>query len=310
MPVPNFRPPAGICWRPSFRGRWVPRGTADSARSDSPVGRSGRVPETHPRPPQRVRPCTEGPTSSGFTPNRVGAIMVHAHPYPSRSCAHQETWLIHCGDVHAGTIKASAIPTLCRSGNGVAASIRDRGRANAPSARRPALSGAIGIRGNLARVPSEAHRGRFSEMARRLGLDRAEISALRSGRAHAGMRPTPTRECELTGNKGLVSVRSENPAEAGMEDNPQADSDPYSGLGDFAIGTISVGPAAAQTYDPAYPVCPHVYPSWGGSYYECAHTSPPQCNASASGRAAQCVINPYFAGAGEPAGYRRHRRVY
>jgi Protein of unknown function (DUF3551) len=50
--------------------------------------------------------------------------------------------------------------------------------------------------------------------------------------------------------------------------------------------------------------------SWGGSYYECSYTSLPQCNASASGRSATCVINPYYAGAGEPAGYRRHRRVY
>jgi hypothetical protein len=78
----------------------------------------------------------------------------------------------------------------------------------------------------------------------------------------------------------------------------------------FAIGTASIGPAAAQTYDPAYPVCLHVYSRMGSSYYECSYTSLPQCNASASGRAAQCVINPYFAGAGEPAGYRRHRRVY
>ncbi len=27
----------------------------------------------------------------------------------------------------------------------------------------------------------------------------------------------------------------------------------------LAIGTVSIGPAAAQTYDPAYPVCLHVY---------------------------------------------------
>ena len=33
-------------------------------------------------------------------------------------------------------------------------------------------------------------------------------------------------------------------------------------------------------------------------------------NASASGRAAQCFINPYFASAQAPAGYWRHRRVY
>ena len=67
----------------------------------------------------------------------------------------------------------------------------------------------------------------------------------------------------------------------------------------FAIGMISIGPAVAQTYDPAYPVCLHVY-GRGANYYECLYTSLPQCNASASGRSAQCVINPYFAGAEGP----------
>jgi hypothetical protein len=75
----------------------------------------------------------------------------------------------------------------------------------------------------------------------------------------------------------------------------------------LAIGMVSTGTAAAQTYDPAYPVCLRVRPD---HYYECRYTSLPQCNASASGRAAQCVVNPYFAGAEELAGYRRHRRVY
>ena len=79
----------------------------------------------------------------------------------------------------------------------------------------------------------------------------------------------------------------------------------------LAIGTVSIGPAAAQKYDPAYPVCLHVYGRAGFNYYDCSYTSLPQCNASASGRAAMCVINPYFAGMEEPrAGYRRHRRVY
>jgi hypothetical protein len=55
----------------------------------------------------------------------------------------------------------------------------------------------------------------------------------------------------------------------------------------LAIGTISIGSAAAQTYDPAYPVCLRVH----AHYYECRYTSLPQCNASASGRAAQCFIN-------------------
>jgi hypothetical protein len=74
----------------------------------------------------------------------------------------------------------------------------------------------------------------------------------------------------------------------------------------LTIGIVSIGPAGAQTYDPAYPVCLRVYDRT--NYYECRYTSLPQCAASASGRAAQCVINPYFASAEEPAGYRRHRR--
>ena len=77
----------------------------------------------------------------------------------------------------------------------------------------------------------------------------------------------------------------------------------------LAIGTVSIGPAAAQTYDPAYPVCLQVY-TRGANHYECRYTSLPQCNASASGRAAQCVINPYFAIAEEPTRHRRHHRVY
>jgi hypothetical protein len=69
----------------------------------------------------------------------------------------------------------------------------------------------------------------------------------------------------------------------------------------LAIGTISIESAAAQTYDPAYPVCLHVF-TVGANYYECRYTSLPQCNASASGRAAQCVINPYFAKDYRPLG--------
>ena len=37
----------------------------------------------------------------------------------------------------------------------------------------------------------------------------------------------------------------------------------------MGIGTFSMGPVAAQTYDPAYPVCLHVY-TRGATYYECA----------------------------------------
>jgi hypothetical protein len=72
----------------------------------------------------------------------------------------------------------------------------------------------------------------------------------------------------------------------------------------LTIATVlTAAPARAQTYDPAYPVCLHVY-GRGATYYECRYTSLPQCNASASGRAGQCVINPYFASAQVPALFR------
>jgi uncharacterized protein DUF3551 len=79
----------------------------------------------------------------------------------------------------------------------------------------------------------------------------------------------------------------------------------------LAVGAASTAaPAQAQTYDPSYPVCLHVYGRV--SYYECRYTSLPQCNMSASGRSAQCVINPYFAHAQGPSSHRnkRYRNVY
>lgn len=81
----------------------------------------------------------------------------------------------------------------------------------------------------------------------------------------------------------------------------------------LAIATCSAAePALAQTYDPDYPVCLHVYRQ-GANYYDCRYTSLPQCNLSASGRAAECVVNPYFANAyHEPSGRHTtwHRRFY
>jgi len=80
----------------------------------------------------------------------------------------------------------------------------------------------------------------------------------------------------------------------------------------LAIGAASAAaPAQAQTYDPSYPVCMHVW-GRGADYYECLYSSLPQCNASASGRAAQCVVNPYYANAYEyrPARYHRPGRAY
>jgi hypothetical protein len=70
---------------------------------------------------------------------------------------------------------------------------------------------------------------------------------------------------------------------------------------------LIAAPARAQTYDPAYPVCLQVYQGLVDYYYECAYTSLPQCQASASGRAAQCIVNPYYTGRKTPPG-RRDRR--
>ena len=80
----------------------------------------------------------------------------------------------------------------------------------------------------------------------------------------------------------------------------------------LAIATISLAPPArAQTYDPKYPVCLQVYQGFTDYYFECGYTSIAQCQMSASGRSAQCIVNPYFANAAEYRPSRkRHRGVY
>jgi hypothetical protein len=64
----------------------------------------------------------------------------------------------------------------------------------------------------------------------------------------------------------------------------------------FAVMLSLASPARAQTYDPRYPVCLQIYQSMTDYYFECAYTSIPQCQMSASGRSASCVVNPYYAG--------------
>ena len=71
---------------------------------------------------------------------------------------------------------------------------------------------------------------------------------------------------------------------------------------------LAAAPVRAQTYDPAYPVCIQTY-GIDGSFIECGFNSLAQCAASASGRAAQCITNPYFAGARAPNS-RRQRLAY
>jgi hypothetical protein len=80
-------------------------------------------------------------------------------------------------------------------------------------------------------------------------------------------------------------------------------------LAALALGAVSLAaPAHAQTYGSTFPVCLQVYGPL--NYYECTYSSIPQCKMSASGRAAQCIVNPYFANASEyPPVARRHRSV-
>ena len=68
---------------------------------------------------------------------------------------------------------------------------------------------------------------------------------------------------------------------------------------------VSAVAARAQTYDPFYPICLQTY-GRGGNYISCGYTSMDQCRATAMGRAAQCITNPYFNSSGRPL--RRSQR--
>ena len=72
-----------------------------------------------------------------------------------------------------------------------------------------------------------------------------------------------------------------------------------------AVAMVAASPARAQTYDPAYPICMQVY-GVAGNYISCRYASMDQCRLLASGRAAQCIVNPYFAGG--PRKGRSYRR--
>ena len=80
----------------------------------------------------------------------------------------------------------------------------------------------------------------------------------------------------------------------------------------LTIGTLAVAmPARAQTFNPNYPVCLHIF-DLGDVSYDCRFNSLAQCNATAAGRSAECEINPYFAADTYPqppvAHHRRHHR--
>jgi hypothetical protein len=113
----------------------------------------------------------------------------------------------------------------------------------------------------------------------------------------------PARERELTGKCHARLLRHVDPLRRfSMRIAPAI----------LAITAVmAAAPARSQVYDPAYPVCLQTY-GIGGGYIGCGYSSLAQCNATASGRAAQCIANPYYAGARAQAGsnYRRGRGGY
>jgi hypothetical protein len=66
--------------------------------------------------------------------------------------------------------------------------------------------------------------------------------------------------------------------------------------GAIALAALNAmtAPARAQTYDPNFPVCLQIYRSMVDFWFDCSYQTLEQCGMSASGRAAQCVVNPYY----------------
>jgi Protein of unknown function (DUF3551) len=78
-----------------------------------------------------------------------------------------------------------------------------------------------------------------------------------------------------------------------------------------AAATLTLAaPARAQTYDPDFPVCLQVYQGFVDYYFECRYYTMAQCQMSASGRSASCVVNPYYKGRGAAGPRRKKPRHY
>ena len=78
----------------------------------------------------------------------------------------------------------------------------------------------------------------------------------------------------------------------------------------FAV--LTAAPATAQTFGGNYPVCLQLYLRDGARNIECSYSSMEQCQATASGLSATCLMNPYYSSAREPRdpAYRQPRRGY
>ena len=76
----------------------------------------------------------------------------------------------------------------------------------------------------------------------------------------------------------------------------------------FLVAMVpAAAPTAAQTYGSTSPFCVQSF-GIGGGGIDCSYASMDQCRASASGRAAECITNPYFPGAPDRVSVGRRRR--
>jgi hypothetical protein len=67
-------------------------------------------------------------------------------------------------------------------------------------------------------------------------------------------------------------------------------------LASLALAAIALMASAAAQAATDYPICLRVYGA--PTYDECYYTTMETCRSSASGRSAQCYINPFYQGAG------------
>src|SRR4051794_35166808 len=73
---------------------------------------------------------------------------------------------------------------------------------------------------------------------------------------------------------------------------------------------LTAAPSHAQTFDPRYPVCMHVYSGangGGGEWYDCSFTSVPQCRGTAFRPSSGCYLNRYYPSNAPPQRLRHQR---
>jgi Protein of unknown function (DUF3551) len=68
----------------------------------------------------------------------------------------------------------------------------------------------------------------------------------------------------------------------------------------LAVGMVATAaPASAQTYDPKYAFCKKT--NSDASSVDCYYNSMEECREAVRGMSADCVVNPFYAAAQQPA---------